>query len=521
MKKSIILFISLAAFSCSSVKLTPTGCSDVNSQNYFIEKTINKNNVNNLTNADKLQLKQDLISQISSSVGKNSKVFLGISENQAYESYGEDVLITSFGYLNDPKISFCKRNKNYLVIISINKKDFIRQTKAQFENDIDINIQTISNSLTGFDSSKNTYNTQQAKKFNIKSQQLKSMHALVVNEKNYSRDNIAYFNNRLAKLVSLTAEFSKKSYVFDEQKTNINSKIENGLFKQAAADLNILLNLYSKNSIEGVEILSILKNLEYLVKMEWETNSATFYKNIRSDEINIARSVLNKLFSLTITNNYKNKFKKLNKLFNETQRASERKKLLAKSPKNQELFFGINATTSFGNIISSENSISLDSETSNFNLDKVLPSYKIGYKYYFNSLKRIGLFLQYKSNSNKFIEFSSSSESDYEFPFTTNFNEVQVGFSAGSLDFSFGKIINSMSVNNQEIEFNTASLNLSIITTDGSPKGEKNYFNLYGGINLISDFEDTNYMNFVIGLNYHIRFNRKLNKSDKTYLSKF
>jgi hypothetical protein len=100
-------------------------------------------------------------------------------------------------------------------------------------------------------------------------------------------------------------------------------------------------------------------------------------------------------------------------------------------------------------------------------------------------------------------------------------NEVQVGFSAGSLDFSFGKIINSMSVNNQEIEFNTASLNLSIITTDGSPKGEKNYFNLYGGINLISDFEDTNYMNFVIGLNYHIRFNRKLNKSDKTYLSKF
>ena len=185
------------------------------------------------------------------------------------------------------------------------------------------------------------------------------------------------------------------------------------------------------------------------------------------------------------------------------------------------MFFGINATTSFGNIISSENSISLDSETSNFNLDKVLPSYKIGYKYYFNSLKRIGLFLQYKSNSNKFIEFSSSSESDYEFPFTTNFNEVQVGFSAGSLDFSFGKIINSMSVNNQEIEFNTASLNLSIITTDGSPKGEKNYFNLYGGINLISDFEDTNYMNFVIGLNYHIRFNRKLNKSDKTYLSKF
>ena len=517
---SLTLFIALFV-SCSSSKLDLSGCDKINDQNYFIKKGIKKELINNLPQDYLLTLKQELISQISSSIQKEAKLFSGLNKNSSYEVFGEDVLVTSYGYLNDPDISYCKRNGAFLVILSTDKKDFIEQTKTQFENEIDISIKTTSSSLAGFDSSKNTYNTQQAKKFNIKSQQLKSMHALVVNEKNYSRDNIAYFNNRLAKLVSLTAEFSKKSYVFDEQKTNINSKIENGLFKQAVADLNILLNLYSKNSIEGVEILSILKNLEYLVKVEWETNSATFYKNIRSDEINIARSVLNKLFSLTITNNYKNKFKKLNKLFNETQRASERKKLLAKSPKNQELFFGINATTSFGNIISSENSISLDSETSNFNLDKVLPSYKIGYKYYFNSLKRIGLFLQYKSNSNKFIEFNSSSESDYEFPFTTNFNEVQVGFSAGSLDFSFGKIINSMSVNNQEIEFNTASLNLSIITTDGSPKGEKNYFNLYGGINLISDFEDTNYMNFVIGLNYHIRFNRKLNKSDKTYLSRF
>lgn len=512
----IALFIS-----CSSSKLDLSGCDEINAQNYSIKKVIKKELINNLPQDYLLTIKQELISQISSSIQKEAKLFSGLNKNSSYEVFGEDVLVTSYGYLNDPDISFCKKNGVFLVILSTNKKDFIQQTKTLFENEIDISNKTISNSLIGFDPSKNSYNTQQAKKFNIKSQQLVSMHALVVNEKNYSKDSITYYNNQLAQLVSLTAEFSKKSYVFDEQKTKINYKIDSGLFKQATADLNILLNLYSKNSIEGVEILSILKNLDYLVKMEWETNLAAFYNNIKSNEINKAESVLAKLFDLTITNNYKNKFKKLNKLFNETQRAFERKKLLANSPKNQELFFGINATTSFGNIVSSENSISLDSETSNFNLDKLLPSYKIGYKYFFNSSKRIGLFLQYKSNSNKFIELSSSSESDYDFPFTSNFNEVQVGFSAGSLDFSFGKIIKPMSVNNQEIEFNTASLNLSIITTDGRPKGEKNYFNLYGGINLISDFEDANYMNFVIGLNYHIRFNRKLNKSDKTYLSKF
>ena len=201
MKESIILLISLVVLSCSSVKSNLTGCSNINSQNYFIEKIIDKENVNDLSNADKLELKQDLISQISSSVGKESKIFLGITENQAYESYGEDVLITSYGYLNDPDISYCKRNGDYLVILSTNKKDFIQQTKTQFENEIDINIQTISSILRNFDSSKYSFNSQQAKKFNIKSQQLNSMHSLVVNDENYSPESINSLNNKLAQFL--------------------------------------------------------------------------------------------------------------------------------------------------------------------------------------------------------------------------------------------------------------------------------------------------------------------------------
>ena len=521
MKESIILLISLVVLSCSSVKSNLTGCSNINSQNYFIEKIIDKENVNDLSNADKLELKQDLISQISSSVGKESKIFLGITENQAYESYGEDVLITSYGYLNDPDISYCKRNGDYLVILSTNKKDFIQQTKTQFENEIDINIQTISSILRNFDSSKYSFNSQQAKKFNIKSQQLNSMHSLVVNDENYSPESINSLNNKLAQFSSMVAEFSKLSYVFDDQKTQISSKINKGFYKEAYFDLIILMNSYGQNSIEGTEISSILKNLEYKVQSEWETNSTAFYNSIRGFNISQAEQELAKLSNLIITTKYKNKFKIHDNVFREARKKFEREKLRSNSLKNQEIYFGINATTSYGNIISSDTSISLDSETSNFNLDRILPSYKIGYKYYFRPEKRLGIFFNYKSNSNKFIELSSTSESDYEFPFASNFNEIQVGFSAGAFDLSFGKILKSMTVNNEEIEFNTASLNLSLITTDGNPKGEKNYFNLYGGINLISDFEDTNYVNFVIGLNYHLRFNRKLNKSDRTYLSRF
>ena len=76
-----------------------------------------------------------------------------------------------------------------------------------------------------------------------------------------------------------------------------------------------------------------------------------------------------------------------------------------------------------------------------------------------------------------------------------------------------------MDVNGNDLDFNTASVNLSIITTDGLQKGKRNYFNLYGGVNFISDMEDLSYTNLVIGLNYHLRFNRKLSKEDRKYLS--
>ena len=76
-----------------------------------------------------------------------------------------------------------------------------------------------------------------------------------------------------------------------------------------------------------------------------------------------------------------------------------------------------------------------------------------------------------------------------------------------------------MEVNNEEVEFNTASLTMSLITTDGLEKGKRNYLNIYGGVNFISDFADLSYLNLVFGLNYHIRFNPKLSKKNRSYLS--
>ena len=61
--------------SCSSLKNMNTGCSNLNSDNYYIEKKISKNDINNISSAQISNLKRKLIAQISSSVSTKSVVF--------------------------------------------------------------------------------------------------------------------------------------------------------------------------------------------------------------------------------------------------------------------------------------------------------------------------------------------------------------------------------------------------------------------------------------------------------------
>ena len=512
----VLIFLFTA---CSSIKNMNTGCSNLNNDNYYIEKKISKNDISSISSAQISNLKRKLIAQISSSVSTKSVVFQGMNDGESFETFSMDASDVAYGYIDDPVISYCKKSSGWFVIMSINKVDFINKTSKRFEEELDIALKNVVYAIDRFDKSKQTLNNNEAKRFRLKSQQLQSMHSLVVNDNNFSSDEAKDLNNKLAAYISYTSEFIKLSYIFDDQMREINYKIESGNFKEAFADLNILLNVYTNQSSETVKINSEINKLKSKIKNEWEKQLNAFNENIRLSNILKAKSILENLYNLVILDGYSSKYQFLNNEFKVARKKFEKDRLLSASPKNQEFYFGINATTSYGNIISSDEALLLDPETTNFNFDKFLPSFKIGYRYYFNPKKRLGIFFQYKSNSNKFIELSSDADSDYEFPFNSNFNEAQVGFSAGAFDFSFGKILDKMDVNGNDVDFNTASVNLSIITTDGLPKGKRNYFNLYGGVNFISDMEDLSYTNLVIGLNYHLRFNRKLSKEDRKYLS--
>ena len=510
-------FAVLLMFSCSSTKSYELSCKMDSEYNYFIKQRIDKKEVNSLSSKKKSRLKEDLISQISTSVKTESKVFISLVDENSSEFFGSSNSNVSYGYLKDPVITYCRDRSGFFVLLSISKKDFNSQSKNQLENELDINLKTLYSVLRNYDSSKQTFNNQQSKKFNIKSQELISLHSLVVNESNYSRNEINEINDKLALFQSYTNELSKKSYVFDNKKRLIDKQIKSGLLKSAFLELNILLNTYGKNSNEGVEIMSILNGLSYEIKDKWNTEKRGFNKNISKNNLSGAKYNLKNLYNLTINSDYVSEYNKMDVEYLSKSKEIEKEDLLSKSTKNGDFYFGINAGSSYGNINNSGTSISLDSDASNFNFDKILPSFKIGYRYLFNPVKRIGLFVQYKSHTEKHIEINSNSE--YVFPFQEKYNEVQIGFSASVFDLSYGEFIDPIVINNQEVNFKTLSLNMSILTTDNLDRGKRNYFHLYTGFNLITDTKDINYLNIIIGLNYHIRFNRKLSKEDRRYLS--
>lgn len=516
-KLFLAYFAISVLLSCSSTKSYMLSCELDDENNYFIKKKIDKKEVSSLSFKKLSSLKEDLISQISTSVKTESNLFITLADENSSEFFGSSNSNVSYGYLKDPVITYCKERSGFFVILSISKNDFNAQSKNQLENELDINLQTIISVLNNYDSSKQTFNNAQSKKFNIKSQELISLHSFVVNESNYSRNEINEINDKLALFQSYSNELSKKSYVFDTKKRLINKQIKAGLLKDAFLELNILLNTYGKNSNEGVEIISILNGLTYKINDKWNSELRSFKKNISKSNLSSAKYNLNNLYGLTINKDYVDQYNIMDLEYLSKLKEIEKKELLSKSTKNGDFYFGINAGSSYGNINNSANSISLDPEASNFNFDKLVPSLKVGYRYLFNPVKRIGLFLQYKSHSDKHIEINSNS--DYVFPFQEKYNEVQIGFSASVFDISYGKFINSMQINNQEVNFKTISLNMSLLTTDNLDRGKRNYFHLYTGLNLITDTKDINYLNITIGLNYHIRFNRKLSKSDRKYLS--
>ena len=80
-----------------------------------------------------IELKQQLISQISSSVRKESKVFYAIEGNNANESFGEDVSITVLGVKgNQVRIGI-----NAPKDVAVHREEIYNRIQGEMESDSD------------------------------------------------------------------------------------------------------------------------------------------------------------------------------------------------------------------------------------------------------------------------------------------------------------------------------------------------------------------------------------------------
>ena len=121
-----------------------------------------------------------------------------MNNGESFETFSMDASDVAYGYIDDPDISYCKKSSGWFVVMSINKADFINKTSKRFEEELDIALKNIVYAIDRFDESKQTLNNNEAKRFRLKSQQLQSMHSLVVNDNNFSLDEAKDLNNKLA-----------------------------------------------------------------------------------------------------------------------------------------------------------------------------------------------------------------------------------------------------------------------------------------------------------------------------------
>ena len=195
-----------------------------------------------------------------------------------------------------------------------------------------------------------------------------------------------------------------------------------------------------------------------------------------------------------------------------------------------EIFVGFDMNTNFGIIENTSNTINL--ETTRVQLDNIIPSFNIGFKYLLNPERHHGLFIGFKRFSKRALTLSN--DNDYAPAFDTSFNELKIGVVYGRLTFGYGQILDDQTVTStltidDEVITSTSNYKLSslgltytIIRSNrlDNPSDIRDYWSLDTGVNYLTDFEDLNYMSLSVSLKYHFSFNRPLDLKDKIWLEK-
>jgi hypothetical protein len=488
----------VVAFFIGQNNYAQINCDKLYSSNeyYFVSKKVSKKQFKKekITSDEKSTLKKELTEQISTNISVFSIVKSGnvvSGESGEYNSYrNKEIFISSIGAINNPGFVYCKTGNKYSVYCVVKKVDF--------DNDL---YNTLSSKVKIFNSS------------------ISSLLSI-----NYSTKNLLISLSDLKRdyyYLSSGLEFvSKSNYISDEKKQNLSNEISQSLgnfnkldnllvadFDNKLKELNGLLDRQEYQEINSVLYMWTIEKLSLeqqsklnVFKSFYEKSINSYIKNLQLEiETEIRKrsnekkdELLKKYLTITF---YKDNLDKYNYYLKQFT--------VSTGFARTNLYFGINAGSTFQNLDKQGSSTNLNGIESKFTFNQVLPSVNLGFKHFlFNPSKRIGFTVVYKKFSNSLIQLGKTEVENS----IKDFSVIQGGLILGPLEMTYGTLESKFNIE----KLNLLSLKLGIFRSDKllDKYSKSNYLDIFVIGDYLSDFKDNTLIQVGVGINYNLAFNR-------------
>jgi hypothetical protein len=492
---SILLFLSPGLFAIGQQP-----CFDTSSTYYFVTKEISKAafKKKDIDPIEKTNLKNELVDQISTTI---SVVSVMNTENLVrgelgeYSSYSNtESYISSSAVVNNPKWNYCSSGGKYFVQCVVSKSEF----EKDLFNSLNTKAQIFQTMISNLDASLRNKNSRRVF-FGLKD--LKKDYYILTNGVNFISGANTISKEDKQQLVSQIADVLGN---FDNLETQILSDFDNKLIElelnlsdQNYAEIHSFLTAFrfeNLNSSQQVKFKEFNSNYTKSLSVYSDNLEMKIEKLIRKrDETGEVGILLGDFQKISFHADNQKKIERFGNLL-------ERRLGLSRST----LFFGLTGSSPYKTIQSTNGSIDLSQLGDELNFEQILPVYHVGLKYFFsNPERRIGISGKYSSVANTFLKLKDVP--DISNPIK-NFTALQAGLILGPFEFNYGPVQSNLGI--EDLKLISAKFDLFRTDNIVQKLGKVNYLNIFLTSDLLTNFQNDNYFQVGIGLNYNLVFNR-------------
>ncbi len=475
-------------------------CFDNTSSHYFVTKKIKKSTFKkrNLDESEKIELKRDLVNQITTSI---SVISLKSSQNTVKGNVGEytsinstDAYITSSAVINNPDWVYCRSGSNYYVQCIVNKKDF--------ENDLMSSLNVKSKVFEGLTQKlNNAFRNKNSEDIFTRLRDLKKEYYSITNGMNFIASANTISSEERSRIIN---QITTILGTFDKLEVQILSNFDNKLVdlqrflsNQQYAEVETLIAAYRFDNLSPTQQIRLneFKDKYYkALSIYSQQQESQIRKLIRKrDQTKEVDQLIHNFDKISY---YSNNQKKIEQF----QNVLARRRGLAKST----LFIGLNVNAPYLALPNTNGTINLNQLGEGLDFEHVLPSYHVGLKHFISDpSKRIGVSFGYVSYANTFLKMKNVD--DISNPIK-NFTSLQAGLILGPFEFNYGPAQTDLGIDDLKL----ISTKFGLLRTDKLTEkfGKINYLNVFISADLLTNLKNENYFTLGFGLNYNLAFNR-------------